>query len=62
MIKVPATEAGFVAMEALFSEGINVNATLIFSDAQTQKCLEAFKRGNRLLKEKRMLNTASSGH
>lgn len=52
MIKVPATEAGFVAMEALFSEGINVNATLIFSDAQTQKCLEAFKRGNRLLKEK----------
>ena len=46
MIKVPATEAGFVAMEALLSEGINVNATLIFSQEQTTKCLEAFKRAN----------------
>ena len=46
MIKVPATEAGFVAMEALLSEGINVNATLIFSQEQTAKCLEAFKRAN----------------
>lgn len=46
MIKVPATEAGFVAMEALLSEGINVNATLIFSKEQTEKCLEAFQRAN----------------
>lgn len=51
MIKVPATEAGFVAMEALLSEGINVNATLIFSKEQTQKCLEAFKRANDTWKE-----------
>lgn len=51
MIKVPATEAGFVAMEALLSEGINVNATLIFSKEQTEKCLEAFQRANVTWKE-----------
>ena len=45
MIKVPATEAGFIAMEALFSEGINVNATLIFSPAHAKGCLDAFERG-----------------
>lgn len=50
MIKVPATEAGFVAMEALLSEGINVNATLIFSDLQTQNCLDAFARANETLR------------
>ena len=52
MIKVPATEAGFVAMEALLSEGINVNATLIFSQTQTKRCLEAFSRANNVLKQK----------
>ena len=52
MIKVPATEAGFVAMEALLSQGIHVNATLIFSEKQTKGCLEAFKRANDTLKEK----------
>ena len=31
MIKVPATKAGLPVIEALISEGINVNATLIFS-------------------------------
>jgi transaldolase len=31
MIKVPATQAGLPAIEALIAEGINVNATLIFS-------------------------------
>ncbi len=46
MIKIPATEAGFEAMERLLSEGIHVNATLIFSPTQTQKCLDAFKRAN----------------
>lgn len=45
MIKVPATDAGFVAMEALFSEGINVNATLIFSPLQAKGCLDAFEKG-----------------
>ncbi len=31
MIKVPATPAGFPAIETLIGEGINVNATLMFS-------------------------------
>ena len=52
MIKVPATKAGFVAMETLLSEGINVNATLIFSDKQTKECLKAFERANEILIEK----------
>ena len=50
MIKVPATTAGYEAMTALMSEGINVNATLIFSVNQTQKCLDAFRKGKELYK------------
>lgn len=46
MIKVPATEAGYEAMSALIAQGINVNATLIFSPAQAKGCLEAFAKGN----------------
>lgn len=45
MIKVPATEAGYKAMEALTSVGIPVNATLIFKKSQAIACAEAFKRG-----------------
>jgi transaldolase len=45
MIKVPATDAGYQAMEGLVSEGINVNATLIFSKEQAINCAEAFARG-----------------
>jgi len=45
MIKVPATEAGYIAMENLTSAGIPVNATLIFSKSQAISCAEAFKRG-----------------
>lgn len=44
MIKVPATEAGYAAMEALSAQGIAVNATLIFSAEQALKCAEAFAR------------------
>lgn len=47
MIKVPATEAGYVAMEALASRGIAVNATLIFSVEQALKCAEAFERASK---------------
>ncbi len=50
MIKVPATKAGYAAMKVLISEGINVNATLIFSTDQTKNCLEAFREGNKLCK------------
>lgn len=45
MIKVPATPAGYKAMEALTSQGIPVNATLIFKESQALACAEAFKRG-----------------
>ncbi|MFT7859559.1 MAG: transaldolase [Sulfurimonas sp.] len=45
MIKVPATEAGYKAMETLTAEGIPVNATLIFKKEQAIKCAEAFARG-----------------
>lgn len=46
MIKVPATKAGFEAMRELMSEGIHVNATLVFSPKQAQGCLDAFKEGS----------------
>jgi len=45
MVKVPATEAGYAAMRELLSNGISVNATLIFSPKQAQKCLKAMKKG-----------------
>ncbi len=45
MIKVPATEAGFPAMQALLADGISVNATLVFSPAQARACLDAMKAG-----------------
>jgi transaldolase len=45
MIKIPATEAGYIAMEALVAEGIAVNATLIFKKEQALACLEAFRNG-----------------
>lgn len=45
MVKVPATDAGYEAMRTLLSEGISVNATLVFSPHQAQKCLEAMNSG-----------------
>ena len=45
MIKVPATEAGYIAMRELTSRGINVNATLIFSPIQAIKCAQALDEG-----------------
>lgn len=45
MLKVPATHEGFAAIEELISQGINVNATLIFSLEQYTKTAEAFIRG-----------------
>ncbi len=46
MIKIPATEAGYKAMEELVKQGIHVNATLIFSPDQAKSCMEAFKRAD----------------
>ena len=45
MIKVPATTAGYEAMEELTAEGIPVNATLIFSKNQAISCAKAFESG-----------------
>ena len=45
MVKVPATSAGYEAMQALLSMGISVNATLIFSPDQAKRCLKAMRIG-----------------
>jgi len=45
MIKVPATQAGYKAMTTLMSEGISVNATLIFSPKQARACFKAMNKG-----------------
>ncbi len=45
MIKIPATDAGYGAMLQLMSEGIHVNATLIFSPMQALKSLDAMQEG-----------------
>jgi len=45
MIKVPATPAGYEAMEALTAASIPVNATLVFKEQQAIECAKAFKRG-----------------
>ncbi|MCT7630878.1 transaldolase [Aliarcobacter butzleri] len=45
MIKIPATNAGYIAMRELTSRGINVNATLIFSPFQAIKCAQALDEG-----------------
>jgi transaldolase len=47
MIKIPATNAGYEAMEHLTSLGISVNATLIFSPTQAQKATKALHEGIR---------------
>lgn len=43
MIKVPATEAGYAIMRALFEQGISVNATLVFSPLQATKIIESLQ-------------------
>ena len=45
MIKVPATPSGYEAMKELTSQGINVNATLIFSVDQAINCAKFLNEG-----------------
>jgi transaldolase/glucose-6-phosphate isomerase len=45
MIKVPATAEGIPAFRQLISEGINVNVTLLFSQAVYEKIAEAYIEG-----------------
>jgi transaldolase len=45
MIKVPATEAGLVAIEELTARGINVNVTLLFAVARYEQVIDAYLSG-----------------
>ncbi|TKX28356.1 transaldolase [Campylobacter sp. MIT 12-5580] len=58
MMKVPATRQSYEVMSVLMSEGISVNATLIFSLDQTKQCFEALNEG---LKAFRKKNAALKG-
>ena len=45
MMKIPATTEGYETIKDLIIEGINVNATLVFSPMQAGKCLQAIENG-----------------
>lgn len=45
MIKVPATDAGLPAIEALIADGINVNVTLLFSVARYRQVMDVYLCG-----------------
>lgn len=45
MIKVPATQAGLPAIQQLIAEGVNVNATLVFSPLRYREVLDAYFAG-----------------
>jgi len=45
MIKIPATTEGLVAIEELTAAGVNVNITLIFSQAVYRKVIDAWLKG-----------------
>lgn len=47
MIKVPATTEGVVAVEALTADGMNINATLMFSLADYEAVAQAYVAGAR---------------
>jgi transaldolase len=45
MIKVPATDAGVPAIEALTTRGVNVNVTLLFSVERYEQVIDAYMTG-----------------
>lgn len=45
MFKIPATQAGVVAVQQLIGEGININITLMFSLAHYDAVVEAYIKG-----------------
>lgn len=45
LIKIPATPEGILAIETCIAEGININATLIFSVDQYEQVAQAYIRG-----------------
>jgi transaldolase len=44
-IKVPGTPEGIPAIESLTADGVSINVTLLFSDAQYRAAAEAYMRG-----------------
>ena len=52
MMKIPATPQSYEVMSALMSEGISVNATLIFSLAQAKACFDALNSGLKAFRAK----------
>lgn len=53
MVKIPATEAGVDAIQAMIAEGRNINVTLIFSLDRYEAVMEAYIRGLELYAAKR---------
>ena len=45
MVKVPATDAGIIAIEQLTAGGINVNVTLLFGAGRYEQAARAYQRG-----------------
>jgi transaldolase len=61
MIKIPATEEGYGAIEESIAEGVNINITLMFSLGQYERVAEAYLSGleKRLAKGFSINNIAS---
>lgn len=55
MMKIPATPQSYEVMSELISEGISVNATLVFSLAQAKSCFEALNLGLKAFMRKNAL-------
>jgi transaldolase len=51
MVKIPATPAGLLAIQAMIAEGANINVTLIFAVERYVKVVDAFLAGLEQLRE-----------
>jgi len=60
LIKVPGTKAGVPAIQKLLSEGININVTLLFSQAMYRAVAEAYLAGLEALPKDHDLSTMAS--
>ncbi len=61
MIKIPATKEGVSAIQELIGEGININATLIFSISQYEAVANAYIAGlNNRIKNKKDIKSIHS--
>ncbi len=60
MIKVPATPEGIPAMEELLADGININATLIFSLSHYEAVATAFLKGIKRSKKSSSVSSVAS--